>query len=33
MMMPGLIVWIRARCCAQRTASAITRIEFPRFDI
>ena len=32
MMMPGLIVLIEAPRLPQRTASAITRNEFPRFD-
>ena len=33
MMMPGLMVLIRAPRFPQRTASAITRNEFPRFEI
>ena len=32
MMMPGLIVLTRAPRLPQRTASAITRSEFPRFE-
>jgi hypothetical protein len=32
MMMPGLIVLIRAPRLPQRTASAITRNELPRFE-
>jgi len=32
MMMPGLMVFTRAPRAPQRTASAITRSEFPRFD-
>ena len=32
-MMPGLIVLTRAPRLPQRTASAITRSEFPRFEI
>jgi hypothetical protein len=33
MMMPGLMVLTRAPRFPQRTASAITRREFPRFEI
>src|SRR3954466_16265953 len=33
MMMPGLIALIRAPRLPQRTASAIARSEFPRFEI
>ena len=33
MMIPGLIVLTRAPRLPQRTASAITRNEFPRFEI
>lgn len=32
-MMPGLIVLIRALRFPQRTASALMRKEFPRFEI
>ncbi len=33
MMIPGLMVLIRALRFPQRTASAITRNEFPRYEI